>query len=725
MAHKVIANLPNSRQIEIETGKLAKQADGAVTVRAGETIVIVAAVGAATPRTGIDWFPLTVDYREKAAAVGRFPGGYFKREGRPTEKEILTCRMIDRPIRPLFPKGWRNEVQVQIVLLSADGEHDPDILAINGASAALMISDVPWAGPLGAVRLGRLKGQWVVNPTHSEMKESDLDLVYVGNDKELVMFEGSAKEISEADFNQALAVAHDAIQPLLTAQRELAEQAGRPKREIKLEQLPEEIVAEARTVAGDRIIPALLTTGKLARETAVKAVADDLTAKLVDKFGAERVTEPVSKEAFSEVQKEAVRALLLDREQRMDNRKLDEVRPLFCEVGMLPRAHGSALFQRGETQALALVTLGTTEDAQEFDAYTGGVSEKKLMLHYNFPNFSVGETGRIMGPGRREIGHGALAERSLQPMIPFDQFQYAVRVTCEIMESNGSSSMASVCGGTLALMDAGVPLVRPVAGISIGLVTRGDPADASAKHVLLTDILGSEDHFGDMDCKIAGTEKGITGFQLDLKLKGIPHEWMREAVERARVARMAILESMKTTIAEPRAELSKYAPRILSLKINPEKIGALIGPGGKNIKRIVDESGCEINIEDDGTVMIYSVSAEGMQIAREAVEAMVGDIEVGKIYRGRVVTIKDFGVFVEIFPGKDGLVHISELANFRVKSAEDIVKMGDEIWVKCIGVDEKGRVKLSRKAAMEERDREMKAKDKPQEDAPAPSGNGD
>jgi polyribonucleotide nucleotidyltransferase len=721
MAHKVIASLPNLRQIEIETGKLAKQADGAVTVRSGETIVIVAAVGATAPRPGIDFFPLTVDYREKAAAVGRFPGGYFKREGRPTEKEILTCRMIDRPIRPLFPKGWRNEVQVQIVLLSADGENDPDILAINGASAALMVSDVPWAGPLGAVRLGRVKGQWVVNPTHSEMAESDLDLVYVGSDKELVMFEGSAKEISEADFNAALAVAHEAVQPLLAAQRELAGQVGRPKREVKLEQLPDEIVAEARVAAGDRIVPALLTAGKLAREAAVKAVADEVAAKLVEKFGAERVTDAAAKEAFAKVQKEAVRGLLLDREQRMDNRKMDEVRPLLCEVGMLPRAHGSAMFQRGETQALALVTLGTTEDAQEFDAYTGGVSEKKLMLHYNFPNFSVGETGRIMGPGRREIGHGALAERSLQPMIPFDQFQYAVRVTCEIMESNGSSSMASVCGGTLALMDAGVPMVRPVAGISVGLVSQGDAVGADAKYVLLTDITGWEDHCGDMDCKIAGTEKGITGFQLDLKLKGLPHALMQEAVELARSARLSVLEKMKETLAAPRVELSKYAPRILSLKINPEKIGALIGPGGKNIKRIVDESGCEINIEDDGTVMIYSVSAEGMQIAREAVEAMVGDIEVGKVYRGKVVTIKEFGVFVEIFPGKDGLVHISELANFRVKSAEDIVKMGDEIWVKCIGVDEKGRVKLSRRAAMEERDREMKSKDKPKEEGAEPT----
>lgn len=720
MANTITANLSNSRQITFETGKLAKQADGSVTVRCGETIVIVAAVGASTPRPGIDFFPLTVDYREKAAAAGRFPGGYFKREGRPTEKEILTCRMIDRPIRPLFPKGWINEVQVQSVLLSADGENDPDILAMNGASAALMVSDIPWAGPLGAVRVGRVKGEWVFNPTHAEMAESDLDLVYMGSETDMVMFEGSAQEISEADFNAALKAAQEAIQPILAAQKELAAKAGRPKREVAIPQVPEDVLAEAKAVAGEKIVPALLTKGKLARETAVKAVAEEVAVKLTEKFGAEQIAEGVAKEAFYHVQKQAVRALLLDGEQRLDGRKLDEVRPLVSEVGMLPRAHGSAMFQRGETQAMALATLGTMEDAQEFDAYTGGSTEKKFILHYNFPNFSVGETGRISGPGRREIGHGALAERSIQPVVPFDKFQYAIRVTCEILESNGSSSMASVCGGTLALMDAGVPLIRPVAGISVGLCTRYDNAGKLEKHVLLTDILGWEDAFGDMDCKIAGTEKGITGFQLDLKLKGLPHAVMVDAVEQARVARMHILEKMKETLAEPRAELSPYAPRILSLKINPEKIGALIGPGGKNIKRIVDESGCEINIEDDGTVMIYSVSSEGMQIAREAVEAMVGEIEVGKIYRGKVVTIKDFGVFVEIFPGKDGLVHISELANFRVKSAEDIVKMGDEIWVKCIGVDEKGRVKLSRRAAMEERDREIQAKEQGAEpEAPA------
>jgi polyribonucleotide nucleotidyltransferase len=700
-----------TKSLHIETGKLAKQADGSVTVQLGETIVLVAAVAASNPRPGQDFFPLTVDYREKAAAAGRFPGGYFKREGRPTEKEILTCRMIDRPIRPLFPSGWFNEVQVQSIVLSADGENDPDILSLNGASAALMVSDIPWAGPLGAVRVGRVKGQFIANPTHAEMADSDLDLVYVGSATELVMFEGSAQEISEADFNAALQFAHSACQPIIQAQKDLAAKVGKAKRSITVSEVPTELLAEAKAVASDKIVPALLTTGKLAREAAVKAVNTEVAKKLVEKFGAEKATDATLKEIAYLTQKEAIRNLILQRSQRLDGRGLDDIRPLAAEVSLLPRAHGSAMFQRGETQAVALATLGTTEDSQEFDSYTGGANEKQFILHYNFPNFSVGETGRISGPGRREIGHGALAERSLEPMVPLKEFQYAIRVTCEIMESNGSSSMASVCSGSLALMDAGVPMIRPVAGISIGLCTATNDKDEITQHRLLTDIIGAEDHFCDMDCKIAGTEKGITGFQLDLKLGGLPHAIMTEAVEKARVARLAILQKMGEILAAPRPELSKYAPRIVTLKINPEKIGALIGPGGKNIKRIVDESGCEINIEDDGTVKIYSVSADGMKVAREAIEAITGDIEIGKLYRGKVVTIKEFGCFVEIFPGKDGLVHISELANFRVKQTEDIVKLGDDIWVKCIGVDDKGRVKLSRKAAMEERDKEMAQKE--------------
>ena len=672
--------------------------------------MVVAAVAATKAKPGQDFFPLTVDYREKAAAAGKFPGGYFKREGRPTEKEILTSRLTDRPIRPLFPKGWYNEVQVQAIVLSADGENDPDMLSIVGASAALMVSDIPWEGPLGAVRIGRIKGKFVVNPTHAEMPESDLDLVYVGNANDIVMFEGSGKELSEADFNAALKFGQECCQPLILAQKELAARGGKPKREITINVVPDEILDQAKKLSGARMVPALLTHGKLARESAVKAVTDEVGAKLVEKFGEEKVTEFVLKDAFYYIQKEAVRGLIMDQTKRLDGRSLDQVRPIWSEVGILPRAHGSAVFSRGETQAVTLTTLGTSEDAQEFDSYTGGESEKKFILHYNFPNFSVGETGRISGPGRREIGHGALAERSIEPMLPLDTYPYAIRVTSEIMESNGSTSMASVCGGTLALMDAGVPLIRPVGGISIGLCTEHDDKDRITRYKLLTDIIGWEDAFCDMDCKIAGTDRGITGFQLDLKLRGVPHKIMAEALEQARVARLHILAEMAKTIAEPRKELSKYAPRIVTLKINPEKIGALIGPGGKNIKRIVEESGCEINIEDDGTVNIYSVSEEGMKKAQQEIQGMTAEAEIGKIYRGKVVTIKDFGCFVEFLPGRDGLCHISELANFRVKQTEDIVKIGDEIWVKCLGIDEKGRVKLSRKAAMAERDQEMAEK---------------
>jgi polyribonucleotide nucleotidyltransferase len=710
MSEKVSAQV-GSTQIHIETGKLAKQADGSVTVQLGETIILVAAVAASKAKPGQEFFPLTVDYREKAAASGKFPGGYFKREGRPTEKEILTCRLTDRPIRPLFPKGWFNEVQVQSILLSADGENDSDILTIIGASAALTVSDIPWDGPLGALRVGRVAGKFVANPTHSQMRESDLDLIYVGDTSDVVMFEGSAKEISEADFMAALKFGHECCQPLIQAQKDLAARAGKKKRDITVSVVPDDVLHEAKTLAGERLVPALLTQKKLEREAAVKAVTDEIAASLTAKFGAEKVTESVLREAFYYIQKETVRGLIMNEGKRLDGRGFDDVRPIISEVGILPRAHGSAIFTRGETQAVTLVTLGTTEDAQEFDSYTGGDTSKKFILHYNFPNFSVGETGRISGPGRREIGHGALAERSVEPMIPLASYPYAVRITSEIMESNGSSSMATVCGATLALMDAGVPMTRPVAGISIGICTAHDwEENKLAAYKLLTDIIGWEDGFCDMDCKIAGTSKGITGFQLDLKLRGIPHPHMAEALEKARVARLHVLAEMAKTISVSRPELSQYAPRIVQVKINPEKIGALIGPGGKNIKRLVEESGCEINIDDDGTVNIYSISAEGMKIARSAIEGMTAEAEVGKTYRGKVVTIKEFGAFVEFLPGKDGLVHISELANFRVKQTEDIVKLGDEIWVKCLGVDEKGRVRLSRKAAMEDREKEMSAK---------------
>ena len=724
MSHKVTANVGGG-EIHIESGKIAKQADGAVTVQLGETIVLVAACGSSKPRPGLDFFPLTVDYREKAAAAGRFPGGFFKREGRPSEKEILTCRVTDRPIRPLFPKGYFNEVQIQTLLLSADGENDSDVLSINGASAALMISDLPFAGPIGAVRVGRVDGGFIANPTHEQMESSDIDLVYVGNQSDMIMFEGAADEIPEADFLQALKFGQESIAPLISAQKELAASAGKTKREFEPRVVGDEVQKEAESIISDRITDALLIQAKLEREAACNALKDEMEEKLVEKFGDENITGFIVNEAFYAIQKAAVRKLVLDDGKRLDGRGFDDLRPLTSEAGMIPRTHGSGLFSRGETQGLSLVTLGTTDDTQSFDAYTGGPSEKRFMLHYNFPNFSVGETGRIMGPGRREIGHGALAERSIAPVIPsLEDFPYAVRVTAEIMESNGSTSMAAVCSGTLALLDAGVPLKRPVAGISIGLCTREKINDRNETkeieaYKLLTDIIGWEDAFCDMDCKIAGTDQGITGFQLDLKLQGIPHSIMEEAIAKAKTARTAILANMGGCLDKEREEMSPYAPRIVTIPIDPSKIGELIGPGGKNIKRIVEESGCEINIEDDGRVLIYSMSAEGLQVATDAIEGITAEVEVGKLYRGKVVSIKEFGCFVEVLPGKDGLVHISELANFRVKKTEDIVKDGDEIWVKCIGVDDKGRVKLSRKAAMEDRKAEF---DEGDEGAPSDSG---
>ncbi len=670
--------------------------------------MLVAACGSSKPRPGLDFFPLTVDYREKAAAAGRFPGGFFKREGRPSEKEILTCRVTDRPIRPLFPKGYFNEVQIQTLLLSADGENDSDILSINGASAALMISDLPFAGPIGAVRVGRVNGEFVANPTHEQMESSDLDLVYVGNESNMVMFEGAADEIAEADFLEALKFGQDSIASLITAQKELCAAVGKSKREFIPRVVETDVQEEAESIILDRITDALLIQAKLEREAACNALKDEMEEKLIEKFGEENITGFIVGEAFYSIQKAAVRKLVLDEGKRLDGRGFDDMRQLTSEAGMIPRTHGSGLFSRGETQGLSLVTLGTTDDTQSYDAYTGGPNEKRFMLHYNFPNFSVGETGRIMGPSRREIGHGALAERSIAPVIPnIEDFPYAVRITAEIMESNGSTSMAAVCSGTLALLDAGVPLKRSVAGISIGLCTRTNDNKEIEAYKLLTDIIGWEDAFCDMDCKIAGTEQGITGFQLDLKLQGIPQSIMEEAIAKAKTARTAILANMGGCLAKEREEMSPYAPRIVTIPIDPSKIGELIGPGGKNIKRIVEESGCEINIEDDGRVLVYSMSAEGLQVAKDCIEGITAEVEIGKLYRGKVVSIKDFGCFVEVLPGKDGLVHISELANFRVKKTEDIVKDGDEIWVKCIGVDDKGRVKLSRKAAMEERKAEF------------------
>src|SRR5437667_2875018 len=701
MQQKVTAQI-GANQISIETGRIARLADGAVVVSCGDTMVLASAVSAPIIKEGQDYFPLTVDYREKAAAVGKFPGGYFKREGRPTEKETLTSRMIDRPLRPLFPQGYFYDTQIISILLSADGENDPDILALNDASAALCVSDIPFAGPIGAVCVGRLNGQFVANPTHSERGQSDLDLVYVGTENDVIMIEGAANQLPEADFVKALEFAHGHAGEMIRIQKELAAQIGKPKREMPLLQVKPELLEIAYQVAGDRIEGALYTEGKIGRAKAIDGLREEVKSVILEKHPE---TDPFAiSQAFDYVQKKAFRISILDKKKRVDGRGYQELRLITCEVGVLPRAHGSAIFQRGETQALALATLAPIEEAQMLDAYGGGEQSKRFILHYNFPPFSVGETGRTGGASRREIGHGALAERSLEPVVPGENdFRYAIRISSEIMESNGSTSMASVCGGMLALMDAGVPVKSPVAGISVGLVTEHGEDRQLKRYELLTDIIGSEDHFGDMDFKLCGTDTGITGYQLDLKLPGISHQIIGEAIVRAKEARTKILEIMRRAIDKPRSELSKYAPRIETIKINPEKIGALIGPGGKTIKGIVAETGAEINIEDDGSVHIYATSGESMARAKEIIGGMTREIEIGATYQGRVVSITEFGAFVEVFPGKDGLVHISELADFRVKRTEDVAKVGDIIWVKCIGIDDKGRVKLSRKAALKER----------------------
>ncbi len=688
-------------ELTIETGRMARQADGAVLVSCGETIVLVTAVSSTRLKAGQDWFPLSVEYKEKAAAAGRFPGGYFKREGRPTEKEILTCRMTDRPLRPLFPKGYYYDTQIIALLLSADGENDSDVLSMNGASAALCLSDIPFAGPIGAVRVGRVNGEFVVNPTHTERAESDLDLVYVGNRTEVIMIEGSGNEVPEADFVRALHFAQGHVVKLVEAQEELVSLAGKPKREVDLLLVKDELLEVAYAVAGERIEAAIYTAGKVARERAVDALRQEVSQAILQRYP--EAGEFEIHQAFDYLQKKAFRVSILDQNRRCDGRSPGDLRSLSAESGLMPRAHGSALFSRGETQALSLATLATVDDVQYFDNYAGGEDSKRFLLHYNFPPFSVGESGRMGGLNRREIGHGALAERSIAPVIPpQEQFPYSMRVTSEVMESNGSTSMASVCSASMALLDAGVPLIRQVAGVSVGLVTEHDGAGRLVRYRPLLDIIGSEDFFGDMDFKLCGTSEGVTGYQLDLKLAGLPLSILEEAIEMARQARGTVLDVMNAAISEPQP-LSPYAPRIETMKIPPDRIGELIGPGGKVIKGIQAESGAEISIDDDGTVNIYAVKKEGLERAKEMVRGIFAEIEVGQDYRGRIVGITKFGAFMEVLPGKDGMIHVSELADFRVERVEDVVKMGDVVTARCIGVDDRGRVKMSRRAVLKEK----------------------
>lgn len=699
--HTIAAQV-GEQEIVFQTGKIARLADGSVTVQSGETIVVVTAVSQTKIREGQDFFPLSVEYKEKAAAAGRFPGGYFKREGRPTEKEILTCRMTDRPLRPLFPKGYLYDTQVVSILLSADGENDADILTMNGASAALCVSDIPFAGPIGAVRVGRVDGQFVVNPTHTQRFESDLDLVYVGSKNDVIMIEGAANQLPDEDFIKALEFAQEQVQILIAAQEKLVELAGKTKRVVPLVTVQDDLLEVAYEVVGDRIESAISVTSKVERGAALNALRDEVTAAIQQRYP-EASSYAIS-QAFEYVQTKATRRRVLDQGKRADGRGVKDLRTLSGEVGLLPRAHGSALFARGETQAMALATLAPTDEGQRFDNYTGGEDSKSFILHYNFPPFSVGETGRMGGMNRREIGHGALAERSIEPVIPStEDFPYAIRVTSEVMESNGSTSMATVCSGVMSLLNAGVPLIKPVAGISVGLMADLAADGSIERYETLLDILGLEDFFGDMDFKLCGTDSGVTGFQLDLKLPGIPVSLLAEAVRVARDGRMKVLDFMNGIISQP-AAMSPYAPRIEVVKIKPDRIGELIGPGGKVIKGIQAETGAEINIEDDGTVFVYATKKASIDRALEIINGIFAEIEVGRIYTGRVVNVTNFGAFMQVLPGQDGLIHISELSDKRVNNVEDVVKVGDMVSAKCVGVDDRGRVKLSRRAAMAEMD---------------------
>ena len=696
--HSVECNV-GTNPITIETGKMARLADGAVVVRSGDTVVLVTVVSATKVKEGQTFFPLSVEYKEKAAAAGMFPGGYFKREGRPTEKEILTCRMTDRPLRPMFPKGYFYDTQVITLLLSADGENEPDILSINGASAACVVYDLPFAEPVGAVRVGRVDGQFIINPTNSQRENSQLDLVFAGTKDQVIMIEGSANELPEEDFIAALRLAQENVKVLCEKQEELRAVCGKEKRSYELCLAKPELLEIGYEIAGDRIEDAIYAASKVERQKKVGALRDEVEAAIKERHP--EATDFDVEQVFEYIQKKAFRISIMDKDKRADGRALKELRPLTAEINVLPSVvHGSAMFARGETMSLCLATLAPMEERQYMDNYTGSVNEKRFILHYNFPPFSVGDTGRFGGQNRREIGHGALAERSIAPVVPSEQeFPYAIRISSEIMESNGSTSMASVCAGTMSLLAAGVPLKRPVAGISVGLVTEQNDQHEITTYKTLLDIIGSEDFYGDMDFKLCGTSEGVTGYQLDLKLPGIPLSILEEAIHVAKAGRTDVLKVMNDAIAAP-AQMSPNAPRIETTKIPADRIGELIGPGGKNIKAIQAESGADINIEEDGTVHIYASKQEGLDRALELVTRMFKTIEIGELYTGKIVSTTTFGAFMEVLPGKDGLIHISELAEGRTAKTEDVVSVGDVVTAKCIGIDDKGRVKMSVRAAL-------------------------
>jgi polyribonucleotide nucleotidyltransferase len=681
------------RPLSIEVGKVAKQADGAALVCYGETVVLVTAVAAKELKGDTDFFPLTVDYQEKTFAAGKIPGGFFKREGRPSEKEILTSRLIDRSIRPLFSEGIRCETQVIATVLSADRENDPDVIAMLAASVALEVSDIPFNGPLAGVRIGRVNGKWIINPTMTQLQDSEADIFLSGSRNGIVMVEGGARMVPEDLILEALFLGHDAIQPLLDFQGEIKREVGKGKRPVPIVEQDKGIIQRVEELARDKLLNAISIPEKLDRYQRLDEVKNEVLIQALIEYPQK---EKEIKAGFDELKRGYFRQLVVKERRRIDGRGLKEVRPITCEVEVLPRTHGSALFTRGETQALVVTTLGTTSDEQKIDALIGE-HYKKFMLHYNFPPFSVGEVKFLRGPSRREIGHGALAERTLLPVLPKEEeFPYTIRIVSEILESNGSTSMATVCGASLSLMDAGVPVTAPVAGIAMGLIKESDQIR------VLSDILGDEDHLGDMDFKVAGTRDGITALQMDIKISGVTREVMREALYQAREGRIGILDVMDATISEPRREISGHAPRIITLKVKPEKIREIIGPGGKVIRGIVEETGVKMDVEDDGTVTIASTDEAASRRAVEMVEKITAEAEVGKIYRGIVRKIVDFGAFVEILPGTDGLVHISQLAPERVRRVSDVVKEGDEVLVKVLEIDKQGKIKLSRKEALTE-----------------------
>ncbi len=681
------------RPLCIDLGKVAQQADGAALVRFGETVVLATAVASKDVREDIDFFPLTVDYQEKTFAAGRIPGGFFKREGRPSEKEILTCRLIDRSIRPLFTGGLKAETQIIVTVLSADGENDTDIVSMFAASLALEISDIPFGGPLAGVRVGRIEGEWVMNPLQTEISRSDINIYLSGTRDGIVMVEGGADMVPEEGVLDALFQGHQAIQPLIDLQERLKDQLGKTKRVPPPEVKDESLTARVRDLAGEQLEEAVCIADKKQRNARIDELGGEVMSVGSEEFpGREREV----KGAFRELEKFHLRDLVLRQRKRIDGRGLRDVRPITCEVGLLPRTHGSGLFTRGETQGLVVATLGTAADVQRIDALTGE-QFKKFMLHYNFPPYSTGEVKFLRSPGRREIGHGALAERALAPVLPAaDEFPYTLRLVSEILSSNGSTSMASVCGGSLALMDAGVPVKAPVAGIAMGLIKDGDEVR------VLTDILGDEDHLGDMDFKVAGTRAGITALQMDIKIDGVTREVMREALYQAREGRLHILDVMDGTLAETRKDVSRHAPRITTLKVRPEKIRDIIGPGGKVIRGIVEATGTKIDVQDDGTVTVASVDEAGSRKAIDMIQGITAEVEIGRLYKGTVRRVMDFGAFVEILPGTDGLVHISQIADDHVRHVRDVLNEGDELMVKVLDVDRQGKIRLSRKEALKE-----------------------